>query len=183
MKALLLVLNHAYIFFGTTLYVGVLWALHFFWFPTWTKLTVDNYYDQFIPQTTTATHFFTIVVPVMFLALVVMVVTEWKTRFRWVAIAALACLSTATYVGQLHIIPVNKILATGITNQGQLSALLEKWMFLNDIRWVLLTIMWLVMMYYFSAKGDLLPKLSEKQVESSTVLSSTVAGKDTAVAK
>lgn len=172
MKALLLILNHAYIFFGTSLYVGVLWALHFFWFPTWTNLTVDNYYNQFIPQTTTATEFFTIVVPLMFLALVVLVVTEWKTAFRWVALAALVCLSTATYVGQLHIIPVNKILAAGITDQTLLSQLLQKWMFLNDIRWVLLTAMWLVMMYYFSAKGDLLQKLSPTKAESYKVLNS-----------
>lgn len=169
MKALLLLVNHVYIFFGTTLYVGVLWALHFFWFPSWTHLTVDNYYDQFIPQTSTATEFFTIVVPPMFLALVVMVVSEWKTHFRWTAIAALVCLSAATYVGQLHIIPVNKILATGITDQARLSELLQQWMFLNDTRWVLLSIMWLVMMYYFSARGDLLQKLSSKSTASVSV--------------
>jgi hypothetical protein len=160
MKQLLLVINHAYIFFGATLYVGVLWALHFFWFPGWTTLTVDNYYDRFIPPTTIATQFFTIVVPLMFLALVVMIVTEWKTRFRWVAIAALLCLGLATYVGQLHIIPINKILATGIAEQSQLSELLQQWMFLNDIRWVLLTLMWLIMMYYFTAKGNLLQALA-----------------------
>lgn len=166
MKAILLIINHVYIFFGATLYVGVLWALHFFWFPTWANLTVDNYYDQFIPQTTAATEFFTIVVPPMFLALVVFVVTEWKTAFRWVALAALACLGTATYVGQLHIIPVNKILATVITDQTRLSELLQQWMFLNDIRWVLLSTMWLVMIYYFSAKGNLLQKLSGAPTES-----------------
>jgi len=32
-------------------------------------------------------------------------------------------------------------------------------MSLNDIRWVLLTIMWVVMMYYFIAKGRLLDEL------------------------
>lgn len=160
MKQLLLAFNHAYIFFGATLYVGVLWALHFFWFPGWAKLKVDNYYDQFIPQTTIATQFFTIVVPLMFLALAVMIVTEWKTRFRWVSIAALLCLGLATYVGQSHIIPINKILATGIADQAKLSELLQQWMFLNDIRWVLLTLMWLIMMYYFIAKGNLLQALA-----------------------
>ena len=30
MKAWLLALNHSYLFFGTTLYVGVLWAMRFF---------------------------------------------------------------------------------------------------------------------------------------------------------
>jgi hypothetical protein len=58
-KGRLLALNHAVFLWGSTLYVGVLWALHFFWFPSWTHLTVAKHYDQFIPQTMTATKFFT----------------------------------------------------------------------------------------------------------------------------
>jgi hypothetical protein len=159
MKAKLLVLNHACIFFGATLYCGVLWSLHFFWFPSWRNLKVDNYFNQFIPQTDAATRFFTVVVPIMFFCLVVMVFSEWKGKFRWTAIAALLCLGAATWVGQLYIIPINKILAQTITDQAQLTSFLERWMTLNDIRWVLLTIMWLVMMYYFAAKGRLFETL------------------------
>lgn len=163
MKAKLLALNHAYLFFGATLYCGVLWSLHFFWFPSWKNLQVDNYYNQFIPQTSAATRFFTIVVPLMFLTALILIISEWRTRLRWVAIAAMICIVAATYVGQLHIIPVNKILEQGVKDQAQLTAHLEHWMFLNDIRWVLLTIMWLVMMYYFIAKGNLLSILGNKQ--------------------
>ncbi len=161
MKRILLALNHGYLFFGTTLYVGVLWALHFFWFPSWQHLAVDNYYDQFIPQTSTATRFFTIVVPLMLLTGAIMVWQEWSTRFRWYPIAALACLGTATIVGTLRIIPVNKILAGHITDQEQLTALLRRWMSLNDIRWVLLTLMWLVLMTYFFRRGDTLDAIGE----------------------
>jgi glucan phosphoethanolaminetransferase (alkaline phosphatase superfamily) len=158
----LLVINHAYIFFGTALYVGVLWALHFFWFPSWTRMTVSNYYGEFIPPTDAATRFFTIVVPLMFVALAVMVVSEWRTRFRWVAVGALACLAAATYVGTQYIIPVNKILKGRITDQAQLTQLLQRWMELNDIRWVLITIMWLLLMYYFVARGNLLQALARR---------------------
>jgi hypothetical protein len=147
------VFTNAYVFFGTTLYVGVLWALHFFWFPTWTKLTVDNYYDQFIPQTATATRFFTVVVPLMFLGHAIMCWKEWKTSMRWVSLGALACLGAATYDGTLHIIPINKILATHITDPERVTALLKKWMCLNDIRMVLLTASWLLLMYYFGSKA------------------------------
>jgi hypothetical protein len=153
MKEKLLVFNNACIFFGTTLYVGVLWALHFFWFPTWRNFKVDNYYDQFIPQTTAATQFFTIVVPIMFLCYVIMVWKEWKTKMRWISIGALACLALATYVGTLHIIPINKILAGHITDQARLTKLFQQWMFLNDIRWILMTISWVLLMYYFGAKA------------------------------
>jgi Domain of unknown function (DUF1772) len=159
MKAKLLALNHAYIFFGATLYCGVLWALRFFWFPTWHHLTPANYYEQFIPQTDAATRFFTVVVPIMLFCNLVMIIAEWKGKFRWTAILALLCILGATFDGTLYIIPINKILAKTITDPAQLTALLERWMSLNDIRWILLTIMWLVMMYYFVAKGRLLAEL------------------------
>ena len=160
MKAVLLALNHAYVFFGATLYCGVLWSLRFFWFPTWRNLKVDNYYEQFIPQTSAATRFFTVVVPLMFLALLIMAVTEWKAGIRWAPIAGLLLLGAATYVGQAHIIPINKVLEGHVTDQALLAGHLEKWISLNEIRWVLMTLMWLVMMIYFIQKGDLLQKLS-----------------------
>jgi hypothetical protein len=160
MKRILLALNHGYFFFGTTLYVGVLWALHFFWFPSWRTLTVENYYDQFIPQTSTATRFFTVVVPLMFLTGAIMTWREWRTPQRWYPLGALLCLATATFVGTRRIIPVNKILATHITDQAQLTSLLQRWMELNDIRWVLLTIAWLLLMVYFFRKGNTLDAIA-----------------------
>jgi len=159
MKAKLLSLNHACILFGATLYCGVLWSLEFFWFPTWRHLTVANYHDQFVPETLAATQFFTVVVPIMFFCCLVMIATEWRGPLLWTAIAAFLCLGAATWVGQLYIIPINKIIDAGVADQAQLTALLEKWMSLNNIRFVLLTIMWAVMMYYFLAKGKLLDTL------------------------
>ena len=153
MKQKLMVLNNAYIFFGTSIYVGVLWALHFFWFPSWRGFKVDNYYDQFIPETTAATSFFTIVVPIMLLCYLIMVWKEWRTSMRWIALGAFACLVATTIVGTLLIIPVNKILAQHITDQAQLTELFQRWMFLNDVRWVLMTLSWVLMMYYFGAKA------------------------------
>jgi hypothetical protein len=180
MKAILLAINHAYILFGATLYCGVLWSLRFFWFPTWRNLQIDNYYEQFIPQTTAATQFFTVVVPIMFFCCLVMIVSEWRTKFRWAAIGALVCLGAGTWDGQLYIIPINKILATHITDQNQLTTLLERWMMLNDIRWVLLTLMWLVMMVYFIAKGNLLAALAESPPATSNA---TAASKGTAAGR
>ncbi|MFL5403362.1 MAG: hypothetical protein ACJ8BF_11160 [Gemmatimonadales bacterium] len=160
MKRILLALNHGFFFFGTTLYVGVLWALHFFWFPSWRSLTAANYYDQFIPQTSTATRFFTVVVPLMFLTGAIMVWREWRTRLRWLPLGALLCLAAATFVGTRRIIPVNRILASHITDQAQVTALLQRWMELNDIRWVLLTLSWLLLMIYFFLKGNTLDAIA-----------------------
>ncbi len=153
MKSVWMVINNAYVFFGTTLYVGVLWALHFFWYPTWSVYNAANYYDHFIPPTLAATKFFTIVVPIMFLTHVIMVWKEWRTSMRWVAMVPLLCLAAASYVGQMHIIPINKILGTRVTDPARVSELLQQWMQLNDIRWVLMTASWVVLMYYFGAKA------------------------------
>jgi hypothetical protein len=161
MKGNLLALNQAVILWGSTLYVGVLWALRFFWFPTWHHLTVANYYDQFIPQTQAATHFFTYWVPITLLCLCVMAWSERKTRLRWVPWAGLLLLGISTYVGTQHIIPINKFLATHITDQAVLTDRLEHWMSLNTIRWVTETLAWLVMMYYFIAKGRLPERILE----------------------
>jgi hypothetical protein len=153
MKRTLLGLNNAYTMFGTTVYVGVLWALRFFWYPGWRELKVDNYHGQFIPQTTRATKFFTVVVPIMYLTLLIQTISEWKGRFRWVPLAGLACLTGSTVVGQRQIIPINKKLDKGIKDQDELTGHLKEWMRLNDQRFVMMTVMWGVFMWYFTARA------------------------------
>jgi hypothetical protein len=163
MKRILLAINHSYLMFGTTVYVGVLWALHFFWYPSWRAITLDGVQDHFIGPTSAATKFFTIVVPLMFLAGAVLVFMEWRTKLRWWAVAALLCIAGATYVGQVHIIPINKRIGAGVNDPSELTGLLQQWMFLNDVRWVIMTAMWGVMMYYFIAKGNLLDKIARRE--------------------
>ena len=155
LKRILVAVNHGYLFFGTTVYVGVLWALHFFWYPSWDVMNVDNVQNHFILPTSAATEFFTIVVPLMFVTSIIMIVLEWKTKFRWLAIIGLLGVCGATFVGQVYIIPVNQTIAGGV-NQAQLTELLQEWMVLNDIRWVIMSIMWLALMTYFLTKGNLL---------------------------
>ena len=80
-------------------------------------------------------------------------------KFFGGASLAILCLTAATIVGQALIIPVNKIIDAGVTDQAQLTSFLERWISLNQIRFALLTAMWIVMMYYFLAKGKLLDTL------------------------
>jgi len=155
MKPILLLLNLFCFWFGTTAYAGVLWSLHFFWFPSWRGLRVDNYYDQFIPQTTAATKFFTIVVPVMFLSLIVITIHEWRSKLKWISIAGFLTLGAATFFGTLRILPINHKLKEGVTDQAQLTEMLDKWIDLNETRFVLLTILWLLLVAYVTCKGRL----------------------------
>lgn len=150
----LLDLNNAYIFFCASLYLGLFWSLHFFWFPHYPDtLTLDNYYDAIIPQTTTATKFFFITIPIMAIAIVIMLITEWKSNLRWIPLAWIPGLLIPVVVQQAFIEDVNNQFIKGVTEPALLQDLLQEWMLLNDIRWIILTIMWCITMYFFIAKA------------------------------
>lgn len=155
MKPLFLTLNLIFVWFGTTLYAGVLWSLHFFWFPSWRHLRVATYYEQFVPQTTTATKYFTVVVPIMFLALIILTIHEWSTRLKWLTIAMFMSLAGATFFGTMRIIPINKQLKAGVTDQAQLDQMLGRWIDLNEMRFYLLTLMWFFLVIYVLRKGNI----------------------------
>ena len=153
-KNTLIDLNNAYIFFCASVYLGLFWSLHFFWFPNYPDtLRVSNYYEAIIPQTTTATKFFFITIPIMAIAIVVMLITEWKSRLRWVPIVWIPGLLIPVIVQQAFIEDVNNQLIAGVMDEKLLQELLQEWMFLNDIRWIILTIMWCITMYFFIAKA------------------------------
>ncbi len=155
-RGLLLAINNTYLFFGTTVYVGVLWALHFFWYPSWEVMNPGNVQDHFILPTSAATDFFTIVVPLMFITNAILIVYERKTRLVWLAVLALLGITVSTVVGQALIIPINESIAAGLSDPAELSRRLRRWMFLNDVRWIAMTIMWLALMGYFIARGRLI---------------------------
>lgn len=154
LKKTLIDINNAYIFFCASLYLGLFWSLHFFWFPHYpATLTIQNYYDAIIPQTTSATRFFFVSIPIMGLAILIMLITEWKGRLRWVPLLWIPGLLIPVYVQQHFIERVNDRFKARVTDPGQLHQLLDQWMHLNDIRWVILTVMWFVTLYFFIAKA------------------------------
>jgi hypothetical protein len=147
-KAILIGVNHTLLMFGTTVYMGLLWSLHFFWYPSWEVMNVGNVPDHFVLPTNEATRFFTIVVPIMFVGSAVMIWQEWKTKFRWHAIISMLGIAGVMAVRQFFIIPVNSAIAAGVS-QAKLTELLAEWMLLNDIRWYIVNVMWLALMIYF----------------------------------
>ena len=154
LKKTLLDINNAYIFFCASIYLGMFWSLHYFWFPNYpSTLNLSNYYDAIIPQTDLATKFFFISIPIMAIALVIMLITEWKTGLRWVPLAWIPGLLAPVLVQQLYIEDVNNQFKAGLNDEATLQTLLTEWMWLNDIRWVILTIMWGITMYFFIAKA------------------------------
>jgi hypothetical protein len=146
--------SNAYIFFCASIYLGMFWSLHFFWFPNYpSTLNLSNYYDAIIPQTTLATKFFFITIPIMVVALVIMLISEWKTKFMWVPLAWIPGLFTPVIIQQAFIEKINDEFSAGVSDEARLQVLLDDWMYLNDLRWIILTIMWGVTMYFFIAKA------------------------------
>ena len=156
MKKILYVVNNALLFAGVSIYFGTGWSTAIFQFPVMPHLTPDNYYLHFIPQIDAATVFFTVMVTVMLINCGVMLIVEWKTKYRWVPIVIAVLVIGATCLTVFIIFPVNQILRDGITDQAQLMDIVAQWIFLTKIRVALWSAEWIVMMYYF---GDNLYKL------------------------
>ena len=160
MKEVLLLVNALYFLFGATMYMGTMWVLRFFLYPTWKSLTPENVYQHFGIPTILATKFFTVVVPPMFLSGIVLVVSEWGEwdhPLVWLGAVCLVGIVVLTYVGQQIIIPVNKKIRGGEYDGPEgLTPLLMRWMQLNNIRFVASTITWAAIVWYIAAKADLL---------------------------
>jgi hypothetical protein len=151
-----LMFNALYYLFGATMYMGTMWTLKNFLYPTWRVLTPDNVYDHFGVPTLRATKFFTFVVPPMFLSAIIMIVDEYRHLLILAPIGVLLGVAFLTYVGQVLIIPINKKIRGGqYQGQDELRALLVRWMALNDLRFYGSTVTWLVIVYYLVMKGHL----------------------------
>ncbi|WP_417613301.1 hypothetical protein [Owenweeksia hongkongensis] len=147
-------INNAYIFFCSSIYLGMFWSLHLFWFPNYpSTLNLDNYYDAIIPQTTLATKFFFVTIPIMAVAILIMLITEWKSPLMWVPILWIPGLLAPVIIQQAGIESVNNQFIEGVESEAVLQDLLQEWMYLNDWRWIILSIMGGVTMYFFIAKS------------------------------
>jgi len=151
MKNWLLRLDYAFLFVCVSMYFGTGWSLVLFSFPVAPKLTVATYYMQFVPQVTAATAFFTTMTKAMIVANLIMLAAEFRTRLRWVPIIVFGALIAATVLTVKLILPMNAIMAQGITSQAELQEILSRWIALNKWRVGLWTIQWVAMMWYFLA--------------------------------
>jgi hypothetical protein len=140
LKQTIVDLSNAYVFFCASIYLGMFWSLHFFWFPNYpSTLNLENYYDA--------------IIPIMAVCLVIMLVSEWKSKLMWVPIAWIPGLFAPVIIQQAYIEDINDQFSAGVTDEATLQTLLTDWMYLNDLRWIILTVMWCITMYFFIAKS------------------------------
>ncbi len=153
--------NALYFLFGATMYVGTMWVLKWFLYPTWRSLARDNVDMHFGIPTRAATKFFTVVVPIMFISGGIMVWAEWGTIRVVFAVICLIGIIVLTVVGQGLIIPINvRIRGGDFKDDAELRSLLMRWMLLNDIRFYVSTATWVSMVWLLADRGELLETFS-----------------------
>ncbi len=74
--------SNLFLFLCTAMYLGTGWSLVLFSFPIASKLRPDNYYNQFVPQVTAATKFFTVMTVLMVVSAILMIIGGPKGRER-----------------------------------------------------------------------------------------------------
>ncbi|MGP0222648.1 hypothetical protein [Paenarthrobacter sp. NCHU4564] len=152
----LLLANALYFLFGATMYVGTMWVLKLFLYPTWHGLSRDNVDTYFGIPTRAATRFFTAVVPLMFISGGILVWSEWGTLRLVPAIICLVGIVVLTWVGQGLIIPINvRIRGGDFADDTELRSLLKRWMLLNDIRFYVSTLTWAAIVWLLVDRGKL----------------------------
>lgn len=152
MKTTLLRLNNALLFACVSMYFGTGWSLVLFQFPIIPKLTPDNYYMQFVPAVDAATRFFTYMTILMLILAIVMIVSEWKSGWKWVPIVVLLAVIAATVLTRQSILPINDEMRAGIRDATHLQEVLGRWSTLNRVRVSLWTVQWLAMMIYYAKR-------------------------------
>jgi len=153
LKKKLSLLCGALLFAGVSIYFGTGWSTAIFQFPVLPKLTVADYYLHFIPQIDAATSFFKFLVTMMITTGLILAWAEWRTRYRWLPILVLLAVVGATLLTTLVIFPVNDILRQGIHDQAQLVQVMDRWKHLTEVRVVIWSFEWVVMMFYFGSKA------------------------------
>ena len=144
--------NDLFLLLSVSIYLGTGVSLVLFQYPQADKLTPDNYYNQFVPQVTVATKFFTVLSTLMLFSAGLMIGFEpvnWERIFPSIVEAAIVA---ATVLAVFWELPINKKMAAHITDQGALDAILAEWMKINWIRFSLWCVQWVGMVVWLGVK-------------------------------
>ncbi len=149
----LFILNDLLLLLFVSMYLGTGWSLVLFSFPIAPKLTVDNYYMQFVPQVTAATRFFTVMTSLMLVSAAIMIVSLWGSALAWLPMIVIAAVIAATVMTVIWILPLNNQMSAGIKDPVQLNDIIGRWMALNRVRVGLWSVQWLAMAAFFGIKA------------------------------
>src|SRR6266571_6450799 len=121
------ILNDLLLLLFVSLYLGTGWSLVLFSFQIAPRLTVDNYYLQFVPQVIAATRFFTVVTTLMIVSAAIMIVSLWGSPLAWLPVVVIAAVIAATVLTVIWILLLNKQMSAGIKDPTQLREIISRW--------------------------------------------------------
>jgi hypothetical protein len=146
------ILDASVLLLCASMYLGTGWSLVLFSFPGHGRLTVDNYYDQFVPPVERATKFFTWWTVLMMAAAVVLIVADWHSWYVLAPAVLLAAVIAATGLTVKFIFPYNKRMEAHIRDPAALQVVLGKWIRLNWIRTSIWTVEWVAITTWFAVR-------------------------------
>ena len=146
------ILDASVLLLCASMYLGTGWSLVLFSFPGRDKLTVDNYYDQFVPPVERATKFFTWMTTLMMAAAIVLIVADWHSAYVIAPAVLLVGVIAATALTVKFIFPYNKRMEAHIRDSAELQVVLGKWIRLNWIRTLLWTGQWIAITSWFAVR-------------------------------
>ena len=156
MKRIISIVCLSCITFVSSIYLGLLASLHYFWYPDWpVEGEPANMHRVFVMPLTRALNFFTIAVPIMCVASLFLIYAAWRTNLRWPALWAGILILIHTLVSIIKLMPLNDTIIEMIAANRDHRQLLIEWMEINDFRLILTTIVWalsLVMVYQSGQK-------------------------------
>jgi Domain of unknown function (DUF1772) len=161
MKGKLLATTYLAALFVTTIYVGLMWSLHFFWFPSWQEVASTDFRNHFEVPVREATRFFTYLVPIQLLSLGILAWIEFRGRFRWLTLSSFIIMSATHVLAIILIFPINRKLSAVGTPELEVRSGLQQWMMYNDGRGFLATTVWFLLLVYILKKGDLVKKFED----------------------
>ena len=135
-----------------SIYLGTGWSLILFQFPSRAKLTIDNYYEQFVPPVQRATRFFTWMTILMIAAAIVLIVVDRHSAYVIAPSVLLGAVIAATVLTLKFIVPWNKRMEEGIKDNAELQRVLGNWMRLNWVRVLLWTVEWVAITTWFALR-------------------------------
>jgi hypothetical protein len=153
MTRTLVLVDEVVLLMGASMYFGTGWSTVLFSFPITPHLTVENYYLQFVPQVKAALRVFTALTTIMIATAGIMLVAEWGTGLVWVPILVVTLVVGSAALTVTLILPINRRMAEGITDQAELEEALRRWKSLTSIRVGLWSTEWLAMAIFFAVRA------------------------------
>lgn len=150
-----------YLMFGASFYLGMMLTMKFFLFPMWSTVRLATLENQMGFPVRRATITFTYLLPLMLLSPVLLVIAEWGRPTVWLAWACLAGVLVLSVVSQLLQRPLNVKLYSGtIRSDEELQVVVQRWMGVNNVRFVAAAATWVFTLWYIVARGGYFGVLS-----------------------